>query len=75
MSQLSSMLEELRKSKGIAYSERYHVLQTYIKRMEDSSFERQLKDVDSKRDLGYLLSLGLSFYQQALLIDKGRELK
>jgi len=68
------LAERLIVARGAEYYDTYVALKDYLKGIDNAEFQRQVKEIDNREVLGYLLSTGLPMDRILMVAERGREL-
>jgi len=68
------LAERLIVARGAEYFDVYKALKDYLEGIDDAEFQRQVKEIDNREVLGYLLSTGLPMDRILMVAERGREL-
>jgi len=69
------LAERLIVARGAEYYDTYVALKDYLKGIDDAEFQRQVKEIDNREVLGYLLAVGLSMDRILILAARDREIR
>jgi len=69
------LAERLITARGAEYYDHFIALKNYLKAIDDNEFQRQVKEIDNREILGYLLATGLPWSRIWMIAIRGRELE
>jgi len=69
------LAERLIVARGAEYYDHFIALKNYLKAIDDDEFQSQVKEIDNREILGYLLATGLPWSRIWMIAIRGRELE